>query len=312
MAYATDVGEIKIGSAKIWADDGSGYRAIGFTLDDVLFRNMVTYHDTKAGQHGDMIIDKKKIGENAEIEFSMLQSNFDNLKLLLPMSTVYTGSGTSLGIGSEMYGSLLDEAVKVKIHPINQLGTGGVDDETVLTDDIILWKCANAESAEIPMKSSEDKAYKIKMTAFPDTTKTAGMYLGIIGDPANTTLDVTPPTLSATVGVYADLAGPTYTAVVVGTELGDVLATSRLKFVFSEALNEASAENYKNYSVTRNDTDTQVNLSVETFTYDGTNTVTITALTLVAAKHYTITVSGVKDVSGNVMIPDTRRILVAA
>jgi hypothetical protein len=313
MSYAVDASEIKIGSAKVWADNGGGNRAIGFTLDDVVIRKTAEYHDTKAGQLGSMIIDKKLIGESAEVEFSMLQTNWDNLKLALPMSTVYTGTGTSLGIGNDPYGSLLDKAIKLTIHPINQEGVGGIDDETFLDDDVTLWKCANAEGFELPFKSGDDKVYKIKMTVFPDTAKSAGMYLGIIGDPANTTLDTTPPTLSATVGVYADKTGPTYTAVVRGTELTDVLATSRLKFVFSEALEASSAENYKNYVVTRVDTDVQLDISGETISYDpDTFTVTITALTLVAEKHYSIGVSGVKDVSGNVMIPDVRRILIAA
>ncbi len=305
MAYDVDATNFKISQSEIYYDDGGGEVSVGYTMDDVEIEIIPTWHDIKTGQTGVNIADKKELGVEAHVRFSALETTKALLVQAIPMLTVYTGSGTSYGGGSNTFASLLAKAVKIRIHPIESGAS--------LDDDWTFWKAANIGSFKLGFKADTEQVYAMDFTAFPDSSKASGMMVYLIGDPANTTLDITPPTLSSTVGVYADKAGPAYTAVVIGTELADVLATSRLKFVFSEALNLNSALNYKNYSVTRNDTDTQVDLSGETIAYDAaTFTVTITALTLVAEKHYTIGVHGVKDAAGNQMIPDIRRILIAA
>ncbi len=310
MAYAVDLSNIVLPQCKIWYNDGGADVAVGYTMDDVQISLSPQWHDFKTGQSGTQIVDKRKIGEDCKITFSALETTKTLLTKALPMLTVYTDTGNTYGGGTNT-DSLFAKAIKIRLHPINDLSSGA-DDETYLADDWTFWKCASVGNFSLGFKADVEQVYKMELTAFPDTTKALPMNLYIIGDPANTTLDIVPPTISATVGMYVDKAGPVYTAVVKGTELVDVLTSSRLKFIFSEALNESDALDYKKYVCINETTDVALSLAACTIAYDSaTFTVTITTPTFTTAVHYIIGAAGIRDVAGNEMVPDVRRILIA-
>jgi len=315
MSYTMDATQLKIGAAKIWADNGSGPRAIGYTLDDININFGSTFHDSKTAQLGDMIVGKRLTGQNADIEFSMLETSKNNLILSLPMSTVFTGGGggQSLGIGDDPYGSLLDHCAKMRIHPINQKGTGGVDDETYLDDDVTFWKCANSDPLALPLKSGEDRSYKIKLTAFPDTTKPSGMYLGIIGDPSNTTVDVTPPALNDTAALGVNvLKSAVRTRILSGTALAACDAATDIQVVMNEALDSGSALNKGTY-ILNDDATPDVPITITTLAYNSTTfTVTLTIPACTSAHTYRLGIAGLKDLGGNFqIIPIIRRFTIS-
>ena len=300
MAYTMTAGNIKIGSAKIWTDNGSGYVAAGFTLDDISLKVNQSWHDRKSGQLGETLVDKVIIGESADIEFSMLETTVNNLQLALPMGTVFSGSGTTIGLGAAVYSSLLTKAVKILLHPINQRGAGGADDETYLDDDVTLWKVANIEGIDLGYKSTEDRVFNVKMSAFADTTKAAGMYLGIIGDPANTTLDVTAPALddSGTKGV-AVLKSAARTRITSGNTLTGVDTPTDILVNMNEALDSGSALNKANFAY-YDEAAPDTLIAITTLALDATaKIITVTVPTQTTGHTYRFVFNGLKDIAGN-------------
>lgn len=310
MSYATDATKIKVGAGKIWIDNGSGYRAIGYTLGNIDINVIPTFRDRKTSQTGITPMDKVLIGQSATIEFKILEDTNDNLLLAIPMASVYTGSGETLGLGGQLYSSLLDKAVKVKFHPINQLGADGADDETVLTDDWIFWQCANAESAAFSFTDgeSEDKNYAVKMTVFPDTTKAANYCLGVKGDPANTTLDVTPPALddSGTKGV-AVLKSASRTRITSGSALTGCDTPTDILVTMNETLDAGSAINPGNFLyVDEAAPDTPI--TITTLALDATaKIITLTVPAQTTGHTYRISFNGLKDLAGNTQIVGVTR-----
>lgn len=296
-----DVSKFQIGGGKIWVDNGSGERAIGYTLDDIQINYEPVYRDRKTSQTGETPVDKVLVGERASIEFSILEIINENLMLAIPNMTVFTDTGETLGLGSAPYSSLYDKVVKVRFHPINRLATGSEDDETFLDDDWTFWKCVNAESVAIAFKSgeSEDRAYKVKMDVFPDTSK-ASMRLGIKGDPANTTLDVTAPALDdeAAKGV-AVLVGVTRTRIEAGSALANAATPTNILITMNEALDSGSALNKANYAyVDEAAPDTLI--AITTVAIDATfKIITLTVPAQTAEHTYRLVFNGLKDLAGN-------------
>lgn len=309
MAFTYDAGNIQLGACKIWADVGAGYSPIGLTIDAQVVGYEPTYQEIMANETGDALVDKILRGEKMTVSFTMLEHTNENFEKLVPFATEYTGSGTSYGFGTTPYGSLLDKVFKMKLHPINQSGSGGVDDEAVLTYDWTFWKCANSSPVSIEYNKDGTRNFKVVLDVFVDSTKTAGYQLAIRGDPANTTLDVTPPTVSVKVEKSDVL-----TAVNAGTELADVDATTTIQLTFSEELESGSALNYKHYGLYNETTDVGVDLSGATITYTAsTKIVLITpASSLSAGVHYVLSIQGVTDTSLNKIVPASRRFAVAA
>ncbi len=52
-------------------------------------------------------------------------------------------------------GDMLDNTVKLRVHPINTLGTNGTDDEDAIDDDITIWKAGNADAVEFPYSADQ-------------------------------------------------------------------------------------------------------------------------------------------------------------
>jgi hypothetical protein len=311
--WTYDLANLKLGAGKLFVDTGGGTLApVGITTELATINYTPKYQPITPNEIPQGDLDELLIGEEFTFSVTLIEMTDANFQLAFPMATRFTGSGVSYGFGRQAFEKISSHFVKLKYHPMNSVA-GAEDDETILTDDFTVWKCAHVGTQQITFEKNKEHGYKMTFKAYWDTSKVAGMRLALKGDPANTTLDIVPPTCSATVGMYADKAGPTYTAVVKGTELADVLIASRLKFVFSEAIEPSSALNYKNYICNNKTTDVALSLAACTFAYDAaTFTVTITTPTFTTLVHYDIGVCGVRDLAGNQMIPDTRRILIGA
>jgi hypothetical protein len=115
------------------------------------------------------------------------------------MGTLYSSGGKlAIGGGRSPGTDGLTLASKIKLHPINQLGTDGADDLTYTDHDIILWKALSTEAISLSYKVGEVQQYAVKMVAFPDTSQPSGRQLYLIGDPA-ATADTTAPDILASV-----------------------------------------------------------------------------------------------------------------
>lgn len=310
MAWTYDAGNLSLGTCKISIDKGDGEVAVGLTQNAQIINYTPSFQDIMANETGETLINKLLKGESMKVSFEMLERTGENFLSVFPMATEFGTTTKSRGIGATQGSSLLTECFKVHLHPINTSGTAGADDETVLTDDWYFWKCANSGAVSIEFTKDGLRSYKAELDVFVDSTKPAGMQLALNGDPANTTLDTTPPTLSSVKVEKSDVL----TAVVTGTELTGVDATTTIEIVASEALTTATAINHKNFALAVATTDAVVDLSGATITYtSATKTILITpASSLTAGASYVLAIQGLKDTAGNEMVPVVKRFAITA
>jgi len=310
MPFEYDVSNLSLGAGKFWVDKGGGYTPVGLTQDSQDIGYEPTFQDIMANETGEALLNKILKGEKMTVKLNMLERTAENFKTLFPFATEYSGTGKSYGIGHTPYASLITKAFKLKFHPINQRGTGGVDDETYLDDDWTFWLCANASPVTESYTKDGLRTFQVTLDVFADDTKAEGMRLALKGDPANTTLDVTPPTVSTVKVEKTNVL----TTVEAGTELTDVDADTNIEIVVSESLESGGAINHKNYGLYNQTTDVGVDLSGAAISYnDSTKKVTINpADNLSAGVHYVLSIQGLKDTSGNQMVPVARRFQVSA
>lgn len=206
-----DISKIQMGAAKIFVDEGGVWSDVGATMEGATFETSVNYFDLIIDQFGDTPVSKIQTGELASISFTIAQNELTLLQLAMPMGTLYSSGGKlALGGGRSPGTNALTLAKKIKLHPINQLGSDGADDLTYLDHDIILWKALSTEGIALPYRSGEVQKYAVKMVAFPDTSQTSGRQLYLIGDPS-ATADTTPPDILSSVPADA-AAGVVVTA----------------------------------------------------------------------------------------------------
>lgn len=304
--FTYDIANLKLGACKVWVDKGSGYAPIGVTIDAQTVSYTPKFADIAANETGTTLLDKVLIGEELKFAITMLEFTDENFKTIFPFATEFSGTGKSYGLGAPIYGKVSDHFIKIRLHPINQEAAGNEDDEDVLDFDYTFWLCANVVATPINFESSKPNGAKVEFDVFWDSSKPSGMRLGLRGDPANTTLDVTRPTVSTLKVEKSNVL----TSVVKGTNLTVVDLDTNIEFIFSEAVDSGSALNYANYILVNNTTGVQMDLSAAAITYDSALfKVTINpAANILTTIIYAIGVAGVKDTSGNQIIPDVRLI----
>jgi len=307
--WTYDLDNLQLGAGKLFIDDGGGtYAPVGITTELATINYTPKYQPITPNEIPQGDLDELLIGEEFTFSVTLIEMTDDNFQLAFPMASRFAAD--TYGFGRQAFERVSDHFVKLKYHPMNSVA-GAEDDETILTDDFTVWKCAHVGTQQITFDKDKPHGYKMTFKAYWDTSKVAGMRLALKGDPANTTLDVTPPTCSATVGFYALKGADVSTPVVKGTALTDVLATSTLKFVFSEDVSDSSVLNYKNYVCVNETTGVALSLAACTFTYTAaTYTVVVSTPTFTSGVTYSIGVAGIRDLSGNQMVPDVRKITI--
>ena len=291
MSYTINPAAIQLGACKVWYDDSEGWMSIGATYGGTKVEYAPTYFDLKIDQLGDTVVKKILKGESASISFGIAESGLSKLQLAMPFGTLYSSGGDqALGVGVNAGGDLLDKTVALKVHPINSRGSSGTDDESYIDDDFIFWKTGNAQAVEIDYSPDSPRVYKVKLSVFPDTTKGAGKYLFVIGDPATAGLDTTPPTIaSATVEVSnaeTAIAGAT-----------NVDTDTPVRLTFSEDVLQTTV--IPTNVLLKKDGATSFVAGTLSYTA-ATHIVTFVPLSpLDTASDYELIVTGIKDIAGN-------------
>lgn len=213
-------------SANLFYDKGSGYTYAGLSKDGVKVKLDPKFIEIKADQTGDTPVEYVSNGTGLTVEFNALETTLDLLADIgIPGSVLYTdGTSKALGVGSVVGRKMSSYAVKLKIHPLNTLGTDGADDETVLTEDITVWKAVSMNAIELNQTSQSERVYAIVLTGMPDSTKASDYNLNCKGDPALLgTLDVTPPSTvsSAITGTAQNGAATTITLAAAASSTDD-------------------------------------------------------------------------------------------
>lgn len=293
---ATNVGNIdnvKSGPVLLYFDDGSGWRLIGLTKGDVKFATDPKYKDRVFHQTGETIMGKRMTALNGTVKFTVGEETHENLKMAMPYATVYTdGDKTAIGAGMKSGFDVLESAGRLRIHPINELGTDGDDDPSYTDNDVTIWKVANAKGVERTFTSSDDRVFDVEMDMYPDTTKPAAYCLFVEGD-----LTVVESTLIAPVvsTVEAEVSD-SFTEVPVGG-LSSVDTDSQIRVTFSKDMKEHMAESGSFVSLILDSTKAEVAV---TAVYDSENkrVVLTPDSALTGGAVYSVVIAGVQDTAG--------------
>jgi hypothetical protein len=124
-------------------------------------------------KYGKTPIDSYLTGERLTVKIPLAEYTVANLKVAMPTGT-FAGAGNArmtLGNVASIKASTL--AAQLVLHPINQ-GTR--------QHDIVLHKAFVSDTVTLPHKVDEQKIVEVTFTALLDETKSAGNYLGLIGD----------------------------------------------------------------------------------------------------------------------------------
>jgi hypothetical protein len=296
------------GPAKIYVDDGlgGGYAAVGLTQNDLMVSFEPQWGEIIAHQLGKRPVDYRYEGGTAKIKFDCLERTNTNLKLAVPTAVTSVVTGEAVSFGTQIGTKLSDKVVKIKVHPMNTRGAGGADDETYLTDDYTFWKCASMSNFEDNLNGDSDRVYPVELVAIPDLTKAAAQNLFIKGDPADASIDSTPPTVSSVKAEKTNVL-----TAITAADLADVDGDTEIEIVFSEFVKEVQL--IQPYVALIKDSDKTVVACTYDYT-ESTKTLMITpGAALTASAKYHVLVSAIQDLAGNILAgPHMRTFTVAA
>jgi hypothetical protein len=296
------------GPCLIYVDDGTGERNVGLTRGDVEFTIKPDVREQKFHQYGETPVGYKLQGMGAIVKFSAAEYTIDNLRLAMPWTTLYTdGANQALGHGAQIGLELSDEAVMVRVHPINKRGTDGNDDPTYLHADVTFWKGVNMKETPRKITPADDKLIDIELQCIIDSSKPANYNVCIEGDPDVVGIDVAPPTVAS---VKAEISDVLTLVPADDAGLVDIDAASVIEVIIAEEIKSWMA--VQKYITLIKDSDKSIVAGayvheVVTGTPD-TSKITFTPTSsLTAGAVYQVLIGGLQDISGNTMAGITQR-----
>lgn len=308
-----NINNVKSGPCLIYIDDGSGERLVGLTIGDVEFSIEPNIRERKFHQYGDTAYDYVLQGLAGKVKFSAAETDVDNLKLAIPFGVIFTdGSKKSFGVGLKAGTKLRELAVKIRIHPINQLGTGGDDDPDFVDDDVTVWKCLSMEAFTRKISATDDRTFDISLTVLVDDDKASDYCLWIEGDPAVASIDTTPPTVET---VKAEVSSVLTLIPADASGLSNVDVNTTIEIVFAEECKSWMAVQEYITIIADSDKSAIAGIyvhSVVTGTPNKSKVVFTPDSALSAATKYRVLIGGMKDITGNTMSGITDRVFETA
>lgn len=302
MANTGNIDNIKQGAAILFVDDGSGERDVGFTGGDFKLNTEPQVKEILTHQGGEVPVDYRGRGMKASLSVGMMEPTLENMAAILPLSVTYTdGTKKSIGVGLGLNQSYGDKAVKLRIHPINSRGTGGIDDPTWLDEDVSVWRAVNMNAVEEDMSGEDVKMYAVEFTILPDFSKPAGHQLYLKGDPTVADVDVTPPDVETVQAEVSDVL--TTVPQGGGSELTGVDTDTVVEITMTEET-PAHMSTSKFFQLIADADGASIPCDVTSEVVSGTPNKTKVTLTpssaLSSLTSYWVAVSGVRDVTGNI------------
>lgn len=148
----------------------------GLTQDGTTFKYEAKLHEIKADQYGDTPLDAVVIGETAEVETKVLDTDKENMSNLTSTAKKeMNGSDIrAVTFGKRAGQRLSNSAGRLQVHPI-AAGVGHVD------RDIIIYSAYNEPKLELAFKLEEEWVIPCLFKGLPDLTRPEGDQLFRIG-----------------------------------------------------------------------------------------------------------------------------------
>jgi len=164
-----DVTNVKLGACSVTFNNVD----LGHTEGGVEVSYEPVYADVKVDKYGETVVEKYLVGEKWTAKVPLAEYTIANLKIAVPNAT-FAGAGNARMTVGQVAGQRMGAvAAQLVLHPLN-MGTRA--------NDIVLHKAVVTSSVSLNHKVDEQKTVEVTFEALLDETKSAGNYLGLIGD----------------------------------------------------------------------------------------------------------------------------------
>lgn len=164
-----DITNVKVGACSVTFNGVD----LGHTKGGVEVSYEPTHHDVMVDKYGETIVEKYLVGEKLTAKVPLAEFTIANLKVAIPQGT-YAGAGNKrLTVGQTAGVSAASLSAQLVLHPLN-MGTRA--------NDIVIHKAYVASTVTLAHRVDEEKVIEVTFEALLDETKSAGNFLGLIGD----------------------------------------------------------------------------------------------------------------------------------
>ena len=146
---------------------------LGHTKGGVEVTYEPEYHDITVDKYGNTVVEKVLIGEKLTAKVPLAEFTIANVDKAIPQGTVAGAADSRVLVGQNAGVKGKQYAYQLVLHPIN---------EGTRRHDIVLHKAYISSEVVLNHMVDEEKVIEVTFEALLDETKSAGNYLGLIGD----------------------------------------------------------------------------------------------------------------------------------
>jgi hypothetical protein len=164
------------------------------------------YHEVFLDMYGKSPVEQVLIGEVMKAKVPIAETTYNNLKAAIPAATEVAGvdGKKKLTIGRLPGWKLSQVAAPLVLHPLTY-------DDAVKNYDITLHKAVPTGEIKFLFEFDKERIYEVTFVGLVDTDRTAGDFIGVIGD-SSIAADIVAPVVSTIVpadsAVSVALAAP--------------------------------------------------------------------------------------------------------
>lgn len=168
-----DVSNVYIGVCSITIDGTD----MGHTKDGVEVVYTPEYVDITVDQYGNTPVDKVLVGEGFSVKLKLAEKTLANIKRAIHPGTASPSdaSPTKITIGRDGGYKASTFAAEFVLHPIQNAASS-------LEDDIVIYSGVIVNEIVLAHKVDEQAVIEVEIMALIDESRSAGDYLGLIGD----------------------------------------------------------------------------------------------------------------------------------
>jgi len=164
-----DISNVKVGACSVTFNGVD----LGHTKGGVEVSYEPTWHEVQVDKYGETVVQKYLMGERLTAKVPLAELTIANLKVAMPQGTFAGAGNARLTLGSGSGAMATSVAYQLVLHPLNM---------NTRANDIVFHKAFVTSTVDLKMKVDEENVFEVEFEALLDESKSAGNYLGMIGD----------------------------------------------------------------------------------------------------------------------------------
>lgn len=146
---------------------------LGHTAGGVEVSYEPVYHDVTVDQYGESVVEKYLLGEKWTAKVPLAEYTIANMKKAIPTGTFAGAADARITVGSNVGKKAKALAGQLVLHPI---------EEGTRRFDVVFHKAYVGSQVVSAYVNDGERVTEVTFEALVDETKSAGNYLGMIGD----------------------------------------------------------------------------------------------------------------------------------